>query len=665
MDKPLVACCTTFVNASLTGFGTTLLLAGTCELGKLLRTDKKYRRCSLHRATSSYFFLSESEEAVYHDILRRRLSTGTWEHVRHGSYNYYHRNDRFRGACFCRRMYWNPIPLLGEQVLLDSREFEGSELYSLEVAPNHQRLAFLVKTGSNCSLVVKDLEGKGSEEVVRTCTSFAWENTSASLIYVSLEDDRVSVFRHSVGSEPNTDSRIFFTDDPETTVDVRLSKTCWNVYMYERKEGECFIWQIERSCTSPRLIYDQRLGAESTVEDLNDQLILLRDCSRMYTTHNAHPFKWDLFYELSPPRRIVRFDIFNKFVVLYVRDGVNALVQVINEDGGLCEVAIPDDCYSIRVLPNPTVSCNTLKLKYSTFTTPTQIWEVNMRSMRTRVLAAERILFTDLKRLHTRRLTASSNDGLAISISLVEPKDRPCPRPCVIMAYGAYGVTCEPEFSVPVLCLLEQGVSFAIVHVRGGGEVVGRWSKNQAVEDLVHGIQELVSLGIVDETLIFGWGSSAGGSLFAAAAKREPRLFAAMALLAPFLDVAGELMKPGTPSSEIQEWFDLKTDSGRREFALYNPMDVASVRDAFPDLLLIGYELDDKAPVEQIVDYYDRIRAAVPRARIELRVVPEAGHSGPSDPFQKTRVTAAIIRFFIHYVERRLLLVQKNLTRDG
>lgn len=161
MEKPFVASCTTFVNVSLSGIGTSLLLAGNCKLEKLLREDKKYRRRSSRRVKSSHFFLSKIEEDVYHDILRRRLSTGTWQPVRHGSYNYYHRNDRFRGACFCRRLYWNPIPFLGEQVLLDSSEYEGSELYSLEVAPNHQRLAFLVKTGSNCSLKVKELAGKG------------------------------------------------------------------------------------------------------------------------------------------------------------------------------------------------------------------------------------------------------------------------------------------------------------------------------------------------------------------------------------------------------------------------------------------------------------------------------------------------------------------------
>uniref|UniRef100_A0A7S2ZBJ8 Prolyl endopeptidase n=1 Tax=Rhodosorus marinus TaxID=101924 RepID=A0A7S2ZBJ8_9RHOD len=471
----------------------------------------------------------------------------------------------------------------------------------------------------------------------------------------------MSICRRPAGTSRSR-TQFFFETDRVGFLNVHfLTNLFRNVYMYERKEEECFIWQIERSCTSPRLIYDERLGADSAVEDLNNQLILLRDPFRMYISDNDDTFKWDLLYELSPPRRIVRFDVFNKFVVLYVRDGVNAIVQVINEDGGRCEVAIPDDCYSIRVLPNPNVNCNTLKLKYSTFTTPTQIWEVNMKSMRTRVLAAERILFTDLKRFHTRRLTASSTDGLAISISLVEPKDRPYPRPCVIMAYGAYGVTCEPEFSVPILCLLEQGISFAIVHVRGGGEVFGRWSKNQAVEDLVRGIQELVSLGIVDSTMIFGWGSSAGGSLFAATAKRQPGLFTAIALVAPFSDVAGELMKPGTPSSEIQEWFDLETDSGRQQFTLYNPMDLASVGDTFPDLLLIGYELDDRAPVEQIVGYYDRVRNAVPAARIDLRIVPEAGHSGPSDPFEKTRVSAAILSFFICNLESRLSLAQKNL----
>mmetsp|Transcript_11129 Transcript_11129/g.46472 ORF Transcript_11129/g.46472 Transcript_11129/m.46472 type:complete len:215 (+) Transcript_11129:1570-2214(+) len=188
----------------------------------------------------------------------------------------------------------------------------------------------------------------------------------------------MSICRRPAGTSRSR-TQFFFETDRVGFLNVHfLTNLFRNVYMYERKEEECFIWQIERSCTSPRLIYDERLGADSAVEDLNNQLILLRDPFRMYISDNDDTFKWDLLYELSPPRRIVRFDVFNKFVVLYVRDGVNAIVQVINEDGGRCEVAIPDDCYSIRVLPNPNVNCNTLKLKYSTFTTPTQIWEVNM-----------------------------------------------------------------------------------------------------------------------------------------------------------------------------------------------------------------------------------------------------------------------------------------------
>ena len=45
------------------------------------------------------------------------------------------------------------------------------------------------------------------------------------------------------------------------------------------------------------------------------------------------------------------------------------------------------------------------------------------------------------------------------------------------MAYGAYGFSLTPEFTISKSSLATRGVVFAIAHVRGGGEKGEAWYK--------------------------------------------------------------------------------------------------------------------------------------------------------------------------------------------
>ena len=43
--------------------------------------------------------------------------------------------------------------------------------------------------------------------------------------------------------------------------------------------------------------------------------------------------------------------------------------------------------------------------------------------------------------------------------------------PCLLYGYGAYEASLDPEFWPDMLPLLDRGVTFAVAHVRGGGEL--------------------------------------------------------------------------------------------------------------------------------------------------------------------------------------------------
>lgn len=73
-----------------------------------------------------------------------------------------------------------------------------------------------------------------------------------------------------------------------------------------------------------------------------------------------------------------------------------------------------------------------------------------------------------------------------------------------ITGYGAYEVSSDPTFSVGRLSLLDRGVLYAQVHVRGGGEMGRAWyeqgrrvNKKHTFEDFVDATRALQNAGLL------------------------------------------------------------------------------------------------------------------------------------------------------------------------
>ncbi|KAF8820871.1 putative Prolyl endopeptidase-like [Cardiosporidium cionae] len=167
------------------------------------------------------------------------------------------------------------------------------------------------------------------------------------------------------------------------------------------------------------------------------------------------------------------------------------------------------------------------------------------------------------------------------------------PMPCVVYAYGAYGLTVDLSYSPEHRFLLDRGWMLAFLHTRGGGELGEEWhtegcglNKWHSFQDLVDAIHYLISRNWTCRGKIAAKAHSAGGLLFGWLLNNHPELISCLILEAPFVDTLSAMLDPslsltiheydewGRPEMELFEIFEQNHNSTsvpRERFSLPRP----------------------------------------------------------------------------------------------
>jgi oligopeptidase B len=143
------------------------------------------------------------------------------------------------------------------------------------------------------------------------------------------------------------------------------------------------------------------------------------------------------------------------------------------------------------------------------------------------------------------RLKAKSHDGEMIPITLVRRKDRKIDgtSKLVLYGYGSYKVIEPLGFGPSKFCLVDENVTFAIAHVRGGGILGEKYYRDGIMSKKINGAldyiaccQHLINKGYTYKGGIAFYGGSAGGTLGGICANMNPEFFFAVLLLVPYVD---------------------------------------------------------------------------------------------------------------------------------
>jgi oligopeptidase B len=566
------------------------------------------------------------------------------------------------------------------QVILDVNRLsvvhDYYEVGELAVSEDGRLLAFSEDlTGREEFVVrVKDLEAGVMLDVAIAGTSgeIAWANDHRSLFYVRRQPETLianRVFRHVLGQKPASDTLVYEELDPSFYLELGKSLDGrWIViHAAQTLADEYRLVDADAPEAPPRLVIPRRRGHEHAVEPVGDRLFILTNLDapdgRLVEAPLDDPAdtgRWREMLGHRPGTPLEAFVAFDGHVVVNERvDGLLALRVIDRQDGRQHVIDVSSPAATTEIDINPSTAGTTLRYATSSMARPDTIAEYDLVTRRGTVLRAEEVPGGfDASDYVTEMISAPARDGQSVPVTLLyRREDRPAgPRPLVLVGYGAYGLSYDPQFNTDRFSLVDRGFAFGIAHVRGGLERGRRWydegrllNKTRTFTDFVDVTEHLIAEGIADPERISAIGRSAGGLLMGAIANLRPDLYCAIVAGVPFVDVVTGMSDPDIPivTFEYDEWGNPAEREHYEYMLAYSPYDQVSAQDYPPLLVTAGFH-DPRVQYWEPAKWVARLRhRRTNEAPLYLKTNMEAGHFDASGRFESLRETALEYAFIL------------------
>jgi oligopeptidase B len=581
-------------------------------------------------------------------------------------------------------------PLDGEEVLLDCNELAaGAGFFALGAyrpSPDWRLLGYSADFAGDerFTIRIKDLAAGEvlPDEIPGAYYGCAWSLDGSTLFYVTVDDAwrPYRVWRHKVGTPAAADVVVF--EEPDERFHVRVGQTRSERYLVIRTASVLTseVWLCEAAAPDGAftVVAPRRHGVDYDVEHAGDQLLILHnDGAENFEIAAApvtDPARWTPLVRHRPEVRLLSVDAFaDHLVVHFRRDGLTGLRILGRRDrdghgeygpGAGREVAFPEPVYRVAPGPNPEFTSGRYRLSYTSFVTPGSVYDCDMATGELTLLKRQPVLAAPDGRQYRpedyeqHREWATADDGTRVPISLVcragTPRDGSAPF--LLYGYGAYEISRDPGFSIPVLSLLDRGFGYAIAHVRGGGEMGRPWytggkllRKKNTFTDFIACARHLAARGWTAPDRLVARGASAGGLLMGAAANMAPEAFAGIVAQVPFVDALNTILDPSLPLTvtEWEEWGDPLHDPQVYAYMKsYSPYENVTGQEYPPIFALAGLN-DTRVSYHEPAKWIARLRAAGRGGPFLLKTEMEAGHGGRSGRYDAWREEALVLAWII------------------
>lgn len=583
-----------------------------------------------------------------------------------------------------------PVNSEGEwEVLVDGNErAKGHEFYQLgdlTISPDNKRIAIAEdKEGRrNYNVAYKDLSDNTWKENVLTNISanLVWANDSKTLFYVDKDPQTLlpyQIYRHQYGTDRKQDVKIFEENDDR-----------FYTWMGKSKSEDYILVSIESSTTSesrlidanapekPMVIFSARQeGREYDIDHFNGEFYIRSNHeSELFGLYKTASIDKPWKTVIAPQKDVdlEGFDLFNRWLVVEERkQGLVSLRQIDWKTGQSTNVTFDDPVYMAWLGFNPQADSEELRFGYTSMTTPSSTYQWNMQTHQKQLLKQQEVKGFERDLYESERTWVKAQDGVEVPVSLVYRKDlfKKGENPILIYGYGSYGSSIDPSFSSPRLSLLDRGFVYAIVHVRGGGELGKRWYNQGKMEhkintftDFIDATKYLIANGYGAPKHVYAMGGSAGGLLMGAVVNMAPELYRGVVSQVPFVDVVTTMLDASIPltTGEYEEWGNPADKEVYFRLKSYSPYDNV-VAKAYPHLLVTTGLHDSQVQYWEPAKWVAKLRELkTDNNLLLLDTNMSAGHGGKSGRFNRLRDTAKEYAFILMLEQPEVYFKAQNI----
>ncbi len=563
-----------------------------------------------------------------------------------------------------------------EEVLLDPNTMSADGSVSVHgVMPSRSGRYLAYKLSRNnadaATLYVRDLD-TNTELTIDTIegaryAAASWLPDDSGFFYVNLPTDpaipvaelpgHADVRFHRLGTDPKTDPIMFpASHDPTRFVGASVSRDGrWLLVNHSRgwSASDVYVADLGRAKGGKRRPPTAAPKFEPLVKDKPAifSVSAWRDKFYVHTNDGAPRYR---VYVVDPAKRarehwreiVPESDavldgasvVGDHLVLSYLRDAHSEL-EVHDLAGKLVrKVELPGIGSASGILGEPDEDEG--YYYFSSFTETPQIFKTSIASGKSELWQKIEIP-VDTSQFVTEQMWFTSKDGTRVPMFVVHRKDmqRRGDNPTLLVGYGGFNVSLEPNFSSRAVLWLEHGGVYAVANLRGGGEFGEAWhqsgmgaNKQNVFDDFAAAAQHLIAQDITRPDKLAIMGGSNGGLLVGAAMTQHPELFGAVVCAVPLLDMVRYHLF-GAGRTWIAEYGSAEDRGQFETLFAYSPYHHVARGKPYPAMLMLSADSDDRVDPMHARKFVAAMQAVSPRP-VYLRIETNAGHGG-SDMIKK------------------------------
>ena len=527
---------------------------------------------------SKYDYQTEIVDELINQVPEKQISFP----VINNSYKYYQKiNKEDQLSRYYRKDEDN-----NEKLYLDPNLKLKDQVYysigSVSPSPDNSLIAFTEDNNGRREYQIKILDPNSlkivDESVIGASNNIVWFNDNNYILYLKKDSITLiadSVYLHKIGTKQNEDILIFKEDNPEFNINLYASKTKKYAYLDidSTNSNEIRLIDLDEPLKDVKTFIKRSDDHLYYLEHIKNEEFIIRSNMdapnfKILKSNSLSNININDFEMLIPHDNNIYISqtlLVKNELVLEVRKLGLPEITVHNLSSLTSyDVEFPENAYDVSLAYNTEFSEDNFNYQYSSLVTPSTIFNFNLDKRESTILWEKDIKSFDKNNYATNRFFISARDGEKIPVVTIAHKDTVTDRaPILFYGYGSYGINIDVQFRETLMPLLNRGFIFAIINIRGGGEMGKEWYENgrmfnklNTFYDFNDGVREVLKLGIGDPKNVFARGGSAGGLLMGAIINLEPDLYKGILSGVPFVDVLTTMSDASIPLTtfEYDEW---------------------------------------------------------------------------------------------------------------